>query len=133
LLFIVYNNWVKELRFWAIIILLGIVAGALIGYGLYLHFGVTYEIIGTVRNKHLNIVGDDETVTTQRIIILIDGHILIVDRNFFYLSPETQQDRVYGSIEEGKTYKFTCWGIRIEWGFITIYPNVIYAKEVNLN
>lgn len=114
------------------IILLLLIAGAVIGGYFFVKsfWHDTYTISGTVLNKHEKTVGDSESTTTYYMITLTDGTVLEVDRNWFYLSPETQQDRVFGLIKEDHTYNFTCWGWRLEVLWIAWYPKIIGAEEI---
>lgn len=113
-----------------IILFLLIIGGSLaVGYAVKKCWYDTYLVTGTVLNKHDKVVGSEGETRTHYMVTLTDGTVLEVNRNWFHLSPETQQDRVFGSIQLNKTYQFTCWGLWVEWAFISWYPKIIAIED----
>jgi hypothetical protein len=103
------------------IICLVVIGGAFVVKSAYLD---TYQITGTV--KDVKLVPNRDKGTTY-VVWLTNGQKLEILRNPFVGENE---DDLYQKISSNlnSTFVFTCWGWKLDWGWIYWYPNIAHAE-----
>ncbi|MCW4008557.1 MAG: hypothetical protein NWF09_07725 [Candidatus Bathyarchaeota archaeon] len=80
---------------------------------------------GKVVAKYTETAGD----STAYMVLLEDGTLLEVKRNFWYNSWKYEEEQtLYQKIQINETYTFLCTGWQLDWWIIHLHKNIIKIK-----
>lgn len=98
---------------------------AIIGIAIALEFNDTEYTVKVVKTERIQ---DKDESKYLIYCETLDGESIVFENTDSFLRGKFNSSDMYGSIEDGKMYKFTVVGIRVR--FLSVYQNIISYEEI---
>lgn len=98
---------------------------ATIGIAIALEFNDTEYTVKVVKTERIQ---DKDESKYLIYCETLDGESIVFENTDSFLRGKFNSSDMYGSIEDGKMYKFTVVGIRVR--FLSVYQNIISYEEL---